>query len=174
MTEQIRIRTMQPKDIARCVQMMVHTPLWKRYSITPQKTEADFAGALAGGADLFVAIIEEQAVGCVWCVARGAFDRSGYIRLLVVDAAYRSRGLGGKLLDHAEAFLSQGAEDVFLLVSDFNHAAQRFYRRHGYVQVGALPGYVMPDITERIYRKCLSAGPAGGDQAHRAGHRQAN
>ena len=47
--------------------------------------------------------------------------------------------------------------DVFLLVSDFNTTAQAFYRRLGYEQVGAIPGYVVPGITELIFRKRASS-----------------
>ena len=36
----------------------------------------------------------------------------------------------------AETALFAQVADVFLLVSDFNHAAQNFYRRLGYEQVG--------------------------------------
>ena len=45
------------------------------------------------------------------------------------------------------------ASDVFLLVSDFNHVAQAFYRRLGYVQVGAIPDYVVSGVTELVFRK---------------------
>jgi ribosomal protein S18 acetylase RimI-like enzyme len=93
----------------------------------------------------------------VWCVVRGAFDRSGYVRAIVVDARWRGHGLGRALLDHAETFLAQQAGDVFLLVSDFNQDAQRFYQRHGYTQVGALPDYVVPGVTELIFHKRLES-----------------
>jgi hypothetical protein len=45
------------------------------------------------------------------------------------------------------------SSDLFLLVSDFNHDAQRFYQRQGYQQIGAIPGYVLPDVSELIFRK---------------------
>jgi ribosomal protein S18 acetylase RimI-like enzyme len=44
---------------------------------------------------------------------------------------------------------------VFLLTSDFNEDAQAFYRRLGYQQVGAIPDYVVPGITELIFYKRL-------------------
>jgi ribosomal protein S18 acetylase RimI-like enzyme len=56
-------------------------------------------------------------------------------------------------MDAAERILFQNSQDVLLLVSDFNESAQRFYHRRGYEQVGALPGYVLADITELLFRK---------------------
>jgi ribosomal-protein-alanine N-acetyltransferase len=44
---------------------------------------------------------------------------------------------------------------MVLLCSDFNTEAQRFYRRAGYEQVGALPDYVVPGVAELIFRKRL-------------------
>jgi len=41
------------------------------------------------------------------------------------------------------------------LCSDFNTDAQRYYEKHGYSRVGAIPDYVVPGITELIYRKRL-------------------
>ena len=55
----------------------------------------------------------------------------------------------------AESLVAGLAPDMFLLVSDFNIDAQRFYQRLGYVQVGALPAYVLSDVTELILWKKL-------------------
>lgn len=169
---------MLPGDAARCAQIMVETPLWRRYHVTFEQAYERFVEALARGADLFVIVVDGQAAGCVWCVARGAFDRSGYIRLIMVDGAQRSRGLGRELLDYAEGFLGRHADDVFLLVSDFNHDAQRFYQRHGYAQVGALPDYVIAGVAELVYHKrlrprpdALSAAPGDAGPAHPAARR---
>ncbi len=151
------IRPMQARDVLHCARIMAETPLWQRYNVTMTRAEIYFNDALAeDSADLFVITVDDRAVGVVWCVVRGAFDRSGYVRLLMVDGVWRGLGVGGALLDYAEAYLgAAGAEDVILLVSDFNHAAQRFYRRHGYSQVGALPDYVVQGVSELIYRKRL-------------------
>jgi ribosomal protein S18 acetylase RimI-like enzyme len=55
----------------------------------------------------------------------------------------------------AEARMGESVNDVFLLVSDFNTRAARFYQRLGYQQVGAIPDYVVSGITELIFRKRL-------------------
>ena len=38
-------------------------------------------------------------------------------------------------------------------MSDFNAAAQAFYGRLGYEQIGTIPGYVVPGVSELIFRK---------------------
>ena len=47
--------------------------------------------------------------------------------------------LATALLTAFEATVEEKSRHAFLLVSDFNVDAQRFYLRHGYRRVGALP-----------------------------------
>jgi ribosomal protein S18 acetylase RimI-like enzyme len=65
--------------------------------------------------------------------------------------------MGEKLLTEAEKIMSAKVNDVFLLVSDFNQGAQRFYQRCGYRQVGAIPNYVKAGVNELIFHKRLPA-----------------
>jgi len=52
---------------------------------------------------------------------------------LFVDAAYRGRGLGGRLLDTAEHnFRLRGCTKVFLQVGRDNEAARAFYHSRGF------------------------------------------
>jgi len=93
------------------------------------------------------------------CLPRGALGRSTYLRLLCVQSGLHGAGLGAALLDAAEQEAARSAGDLMLLVSDFNLSAQRFYQRQGYRKVGAIPGYVLPDVTELIFWKRLA--PSG-------------
>ena len=61
----------------------------------------------------------------------------------------------GAVLSHVEQTVRTHSRDLFLLASHFNEAAHRFYARHGYREVGQLPAYVRPDITEHIFWKRL-------------------
>jgi predicted GNAT family acetyltransferase len=56
-------------------------------------------------------------------------------------------------MQFAEAQLFAQTREIFLLVSDFNTDAQRFYARLGYHQVGALPDYVVRGVSELIFWK---------------------
>lgn len=151
----MHVRLMTRADVPACAAIMAGTWLWQRYGVTEDQAARRFRDGLARGATVFVAEVDAQVVGFVWCEPRGAFARSGYIPLIGVAEGYRGMGVGAALLARAEDFLARTARDVFLLVSDFNTGAQRFYERHGYVRVGALPDYVIEGVTEYIYRKRL-------------------
>ncbi|ELY61868.1 GNAT family N-acetyltransferase [Natronolimnohabitans innermongolicus] len=57
----------------------------------------------------------------------------GMLSNIYVEPAYRGQGLGGALLEAAEAELEErGAEAVVLEVMADNEAARRFYDRQGY------------------------------------------
>jgi len=166
------IRPMEPADIPVVVDWMLATPLWQRYRLTEAGTRAGFERALAGGDLLLVADLDEpagRACGLAWCLRQGMFGRSAYLRILGVRGEFAGRGLGAVLLDRAEASLDEATDALFLLVSDFNADARRFYERQGYVRVGALPAYVLPDVTELLYWKRLGGshhtegGEASGD-----------
>jgi len=155
MTQSVSIHPMTFDDVEACAHIMATTPLWIRYDVTLASAKQRLAGAVAAGASLFVAELSGEVVGFVWCVEQGAFARSGYIPLIGIKPGVTGHGLGARLLGYAEAFLGQSSPDIFLTVSDFNEAAQRFYQRQGYKQVGALPDYVLAGVTELIYWKRL-------------------
>ncbi len=82
----------------------------------------------------------------------GLWGRSGhgwlFIELLFVQDAWRGRGLGGKLLDAAEAeAAARGCHGVWL--DTMNPAALPFYLRHGYESFGELPDY--PPGNRRVF-----------------------
>ncbi len=150
---------MQPSDIPSLARLMAGDPLWQRYGVTEESAARRLAGGLEQAATILVADEDGACLGFVWYVGRGAFARSGYIMLIGVQPGARSRGVGRALVARAEAAMFAGVDDIFLLVSDFNEPAQRFYQGLGYTQVGSIPDYVVPGITELIYRK-RREGPA--------------
>lgn len=144
-------------DLATCAALMARTPLWQRYGVTVETGRRTLAAAVDHDGRTLVARVDGGVAGFVLVYARGGFARSGYIRLIGVDEGRQGQGVGEALMAAAEAcVVAAGATDMFLLVSDFNHGAQHFYQRLGYSQVGALPAYVLPHVTELIYWKRLS------------------
>ena len=143
-------------DLPIIADWIASNPLWQRYQYSAAAASDGLTQAL-GRADLLLTadLDGARACGLAWCMPRGAFGRSVYLRLLGVQPGQHGAGLGAALLDAAEQRAAHLAREMFLLVSDFNESAQRFYRRQGYQQVGAIPGYVLPDVTELIYWKRL-------------------
>lgn len=83
----------------------------------------------------------------------GAFYRFPYLRLIAVRRIYRRNGIGGQLIDHFERRGFAAANRLFVLVSDFNNDAARFYADHGYKQVGTVPDLFQAGVSEHILVK---------------------
>jgi len=106
------------------------------------------------GTELFVARDRESPVGFILLAPYGMAG-SPYVASIAVAAEARSRGVGSQLLRFAEEHFA-GRAHLFLLVSSFNPAAERLYRRHGYEFVGELKDYVVPGHSELIFHKRLA------------------
>lgn len=153
----VSIRPATPDDFAPMAAWLVTIPLWQRYRLNAEKAAHQFVTAHAEGDILLAAdhAIGGAACGFAWCMPRGAFGRSAYLRLIGVRPDCGRLGIGAALLETVEHHARALTGDLILLVSDFNTDAQRFYARHGYERIGAIPGYVLPDVTEYILRKQL-------------------
>jgi ribosomal protein S18 acetylase RimI-like enzyme len=155
----LTIRPMLSADISAISAWMAQTPLWQRYRLTEEAARRQLEAALAREDLLLTADSESgqgKACGLAWVVRTGGFGRSPYLRILGVSAPFRGQGAGAALLKAVEEKAAQGARELFLLVSDFNVPAQQFYLRQGYVQIGAIPGYVLPEVAELLFWKRLA------------------
>lgn len=152
---EIIIRRFKPSDAGSCAAIMSENKLWQRYGVTYEKALRRFSSADPTRDLILIAEISGAPAGFCWYVPKGAFNRCGYIQLIGVAPNKQGQGIGEALLQEAEALCSAESSEMFLTVSDFNISAQAFYHRMGYEQAGALPGFVLPDITELIYRKRL-------------------
>jgi ribosomal-protein-alanine N-acetyltransferase len=153
----VTIRPLLDADVPACAALMQRLPLWDRYNVTPEDARGLFAEALAGPSHSRVAEDAGRVVGFVVYSVRGTFDHSGYVRAIGVAEDAQGHGVGGRLMDAAEEEIFRRGPNVFLLVSAFNAAAQRFYARRGYSPIGEIPDYVRTGITEILFRKTLGA-----------------
>lgn len=155
MSDLINIRAIKSTDIPGIASWVAATPLWQRYGVTEESMAKQLRNDVAEDARIFVADHADDVIGFIWLAERGAFSRSGYIRLIGVRLGERSRGVGRALMGFAEQNVFAQQRDLFLLVSDFNVDAQRFYQRLGYRESGKLADYVVQGVTELIYwKKC--------------------
>jgi ribosomal protein S18 acetylase RimI-like enzyme len=149
------IRPLAVADLPALARGLAALPLMARYGRTPEKLERALSAALARGEGLLVAEEDGALAGLAWFLPAGTLAMGGYLRLIAVLGAGQGRGTGAALLAAFEAAVATESAHAFLLVSDFNDGAQRFYERHGYRRVGALPDLVLPGVGEVLYWKRL-------------------
>ncbi len=84
----------------------------------------------------WLATVEGQPAGYLLAVYVFSLEHQGLtaeIDELFVSPDYRSKGLGGRLLDAAEeSFRARGCTNVFLQVGRDNEEARAFYRSRGF------------------------------------------
>jgi ribosomal protein S18 acetylase RimI-like enzyme len=149
------IRALAEPDVPALASAVAALPLMARYGRTPERLEASLRAALGRGEALLVAEEDGALAGLAWFLPAGTLAMGGYLKLIAVLDGGQGRGTGAALLEAFEAAVARESAHAFLLVSDFNAGAQRFYERHGYTRVGALPGLVLPDVGEVLYWKRL-------------------
>lgn len=150
------LRPLTHADIEDLAEWLYQIPLYQRYEFKPPVLISSLMNALSEGDWLQVFSKETETLAFAWCQEHGTFGHSPYLRLIAVRPGYQRKGIGHLLLQEAEAWARLSHSSFTLLVSDFNHSAQRFYRREGYLEVGRLPKFVLDDVDEIIYHKKLN------------------
>jgi GNAT superfamily N-acetyltransferase len=153
------IRPIQRPEIPGLAAALAQLPLMVRYGNDPARLERALAGALERGESLLVADEGAALHGLAWFLTSGTLALGGYLRLIAVVLGGAGHGTGLALLRAFELEVAKVSRHAFLLVSDFNDGAIRFYEREGYARVGALPGLVLPDVAEVLYWKRLRERP---------------
>jgi len=159
----MRVRPLEAAEIPALARPLSELPLMVRYGRDAAALERSLGAAHARREGLLAADDGAGIRGVAWFLREGTLAMGGYLKLIAVLRGAEGLGAGAALLAAFEADTAARSAHAFLLVSDFNVGAQRFYERHGYARVGALPGLVLPDVAELLYWKRLkaSAGPGG-------------
>ncbi|MCS6914507.1 MAG: GNAT family N-acetyltransferase [Myxococcales bacterium] len=164
MSDDVLIRPACPADVeamAQLAQELAQQPLLRRYGATPAGLSAELTRLAASPTERGEQLLLVQAAGPgrLLGLARfhpsGTFAVGGYLRLIALLPGHQGRGLGTALLRAVEDAVRAHSRALFLLVSQDNEAAQRFYARRGYQQAGCLPDFVRPGLTEIICWKRL-------------------
>ncbi len=159
----VLIRRLRAADVDVCAHIVAGDPLWQRYGVTLTRARQEIRGALVAAArggraahtagEFVVAERGHEVEGFIWFRLDGTFHHSGYVRWVGVSPQAQGRGIGRRLMRYAEDRMFSDGPNVFLMVSDFNKRAQTFYEKLGYTRVGMIPDYVVPGVTEYLYRK---------------------
>ena len=126
---------------------------WAHYRSGPDSIAAAFKRSGDGaacyevlcGADLAGAVV----VNCPWLAGP-------YLQLLAIVPAQQNRGIGARILSWFESEAQDHYRNLWLCVSAFNGAAQRFYRAHGFERVATLEGLLRDGDDELLMRKRLT------------------
>ena len=148
----VTIRPMIPTDVPALAAMLGNMEPWRSYGVDPARWDG-LLRSIPPEELAYVAEEEGALAGYVQFRLGGTFGLSGYVRTLAVSPARSGKGVGRKLLAHAEGMILEHGPNVFLLCSTRNENAQRFYEALGYAACGRLPAYVLATEDEIIYRK---------------------
>ena len=91
--------------------------------------------------------VDGEEAGSVWTELRG---RTLHLHALLLDEAYRGRGIGARILKLLEEEVAGRADEVELGVEDANLVARRLYEKAGFREAR-----VLPEIGFRVLRKAL-------------------
>jgi ribosomal-protein-alanine N-acetyltransferase len=153
MSGNVEIASATALDLGTCRRLILGSEPW----LTLQYDDADVHSIVrsVAGANLLVAQVDERTVG--FALSAPGVLLGEYLRILVVEPAYQSRGVGQRLMKELERRAFQRWPNVYLCVSDFNTGARRFYRRLGYEEVGLLRDLLLPSRGEVLMRKSVAA-----------------
>jgi ribosomal protein S18 acetylase RimI-like enzyme len=154
----MKIRPATVEDVQFLAAAAAAQPLLERYHSTAAKLEGGLRRAIEAG-DGVIVVEDGDGVprGSAWFQLDAGLGVAAYLKLITVAPGSEGRGLGSLLLAEVERIATAQGKHLFLLVSDFNVAAQRFYQRKGYVLVGRLERLVSGEIDELLYWKRLHA-----------------
>ena len=153
MSGDVQIFSTGTLDLDTCRRLILRNEPW----ITLQYDDADVQGIVrsVASANLLVAQVERRTVG--FALSAPGVLLGEYLKILVVDPAFQSQGIGRRLMEQLERRAFQCWPNVYLCVSDFNTGARQFYRRLGYEEVGVLRDLLLPGKGEVLMRKSIAA-----------------
>jgi [ribosomal protein S18]-alanine N-acetyltransferase len=165
MNGHVEIASATTLDVGACRRLILGNEPW----ISLGYDDADVHSIVrsVAGANLLVAQTDERTVG--FALSASGVLLGEYLKLLVVDPALQSRGIGRRLMAELERRAFQRWPNVYLCVSDFNTAARQFYRRLGYLEVGLLHDLLRAGTGEVLMRKSVAAW-RDFDATHHLGH----
>lgn len=149
MKEASKIVPMKLSHIDGCNKIVAASEPWKRL-----QESIDFQHYITLK-QAHVCIVNSKVAGFVIFIPEPVFARGGYLRAIGVAASMHGLGIGKSLMAYAEKKTAARAQNLFLCVSSFNRAAQKFYLALGYKKAGALRGLIRPGMSEYIYWKRL-------------------
>ena len=144
--------TKEPEHLTWCASLMASQEPW----ISLQRNYAASLALLQDPlSEVYLALWGDVSAGFIMLKTQGSF--TGYIQTIVIEEAFRGKGIGTALIRFAEEKIAAVSPNVFICVSAFNTRAHRLYLSLGYEEVGLLKNYVRQGYDEILLRKTTAA-----------------
>ena len=150
MNIQIEIGSME--YLKDCEEALNNSELGKRYF----EREGSAVNAVLEGinsGNLYVALENDQCIGFMYYLPKGAFHSFPALHLIAVKQEHRRKGVGKIMIEFLEEMLFKTKDKIFLVVADFNPSGKFFYEKLGYKQVGTIPSLYREGINEYLMMK---------------------
>jgi ribosomal protein S18 acetylase RimI-like enzyme len=140
----VTIRAMENRDLDAVLQLferVTEERLWigTEPGFDPEERRRIYSDAIARGG-CFVAEADGTVVGMLTAYPH---EEYGWAIGMMLDVAYRGRGIGSMLLEQLEAWACErDVPHLSLLVFPHNERALALYRRNGYAEVKRFPADV--------------------------------
>lgn len=146
-----------PEECSRLAEAIVAMRPWSDLG-TSVETMTRFLADADGGARRYAIAVDGVAAGAA--SVRSPWLKGPYVELLVVLPDFQAQGIGTAFLRWFESeAIRLAARNLWVCASRSNAGALRFYARHGFEEVVALPDLVAEGADEILLRK-VPSGPA--------------
>jgi len=150
---EIKLKTAKKEHVQDCIDCAKHSNLWEAYYKSNPLVENNIKKAITKK-QIYVALNKnDNCIGFMGIIHNGCFGEFSYLSALAIKRRYRSKGIGKQLIHRFEDIGFQKADKVFILVSDFNKEAHKFYKGLGYKKVGNIPDLFKKGISEHLLIK---------------------
>ncbi len=154
------IRPTQPADIAALLSLTAKTGVFKPHEVEAlnEVLEDYFATNQSEGHVCVTHVSHEHIDGFAYYAPAAMTDRTWYLYWIAVVKGIQGKGLGSKLLKHAEDDIrGQNGRVLFIETSSLPHYEQtrKFYLKHHYEITGQLKDYYTDGDDMVVFRNAL-------------------
>jgi ribosomal protein S18 acetylase RimI-like enzyme len=155
------IRPTVPADSPTLIELAAATGVFKPHEITALGEVLDDYHATNHGHGHQAITFQEssQILGFAYYAPAAMTDRSWYLYWIAVAKQTHARGIGGKLLKHAEEDIRiNNGRILFIETSSLPHydLTRKFYLKHHYEQACVLPDFYADGDNLVVFRKKLN------------------
>jgi ribosomal protein S18 acetylase RimI-like enzyme len=150
---EIKIQIAKKGQAHDCLACVKNSDLWDAYFKNNPAHESALE-VIISKKQVYVATNNNNCIGFMGVNKKGCFGKFSYLSIIAVKKRYRNKGIGRALVKKFEDIGFKEADRVFILVSDFNKQAQKFYKKLGYKKIGNIPDLFKNGISENLLVKC--------------------